>query len=67
MAARRGRPRSPHDLGRHMLVFYIEPLMRFTDLHIIQRHFPDSTIGFASTNVVFGVGSFTYHSAGPRW
>ncbi len=48
---RRGMPRSPHDLGRHMLVFYIEPLMRFTDLHIIQRHFPDSTIGFASTNV----------------
>jgi DNA-binding transcriptional LysR family regulator len=48
---RRGMPRSPHDLGDHTLVFYIEPLMRITDLHIIQRHFPDSTIGFASTNV----------------
>ncbi|SNS37418.1 DNA-binding transcriptional regulator, LysR family [Geodermatophilus pulveris] len=48
---RRGVPRSPHDLGDHTLVFYIEPLMRITDLHIIQRYFPDSTIGFASTNV----------------
>lgn len=49
--ARRGVPRSPHELGDHTLVFYIEPLMRITDLHIIQRHFPDATIGFASTNV----------------
>ena len=48
---RRGMPRSPHDLGNHTLVFYIEPLIRITDLHIIQRHFPDATIGFASTNV----------------
>ncbi|MGR6964256.1 hypothetical protein ACU610_07345 [Geodermatophilus sp. URMC 61] len=24
-------PRSPHDLGNHTLVFYIEPLMRITD------------------------------------
>ncbi|SDX90068.1 DNA-binding transcriptional regulator, LysR family [Modestobacter sp. DSM 44400] len=48
---RRGTPHSPGELRDHTLVFYIEPLMRITDLHIIERHFSGCTIGFASTNV----------------
>jgi DNA-binding transcriptional LysR family regulator len=48
---RRGTPASPAELRDHPLVFYIEPLMRVTDLQIIQRHFADCRIGFGSTNI----------------
>ncbi len=46
-----GEPRNLAEVARHPLVFYIEPLMRVTDLTIIHQYFSNSTIGFASTSV----------------
>lgn len=49
--ARNGEPHQPTDMANHPLIYYVDGLLRVSDLDFIEAHIPGSTIRIGSTSV----------------